>query len=585
MDYSKLSPALAAAVDDFQAEDHPALARAGRHLGLVTTEVTSVRPARVVAFLLLDDDASADADVERLAALGVEVNPGEGPVRTGIVRLDALEALTDDPSVRRIVPARRLRLLMDVAAPTVGVTTFRDRSGLTGKGVVVGVVDSGIEAGHPAFAGRIDRIWDQTLPGQGVAEGAYGVELTGQLMATSRDTNGHGTHVAGIAAGADPNFLGVAPEATLVVVKTDLLTVHIADAVRYVFRVAADLGLPAVVNLSLGAHDDAHDGTDPLSLVINAQSGAGRVVCCAAGNEGNDNIHAEVLNRGSRTRTIACAVARPRPGQPAITATFQGWYSGDDAMSVAVVGPSGEQTPFQPLVTEGSPARVYGLPDGAVRVITPGANPANGDVNFVVQIQAAAAPAGQPAQGAWRIRLQGDHVVKGRVDVWTVDQTVGQFSGPAVRDTMKVGSPGAATRAVTMASYTTRVEWFDVMGGAHEAGFELDDITDFSSEGPRRDGVRKPEFAAPGAMIASALSVHSGVLLAALIDDQNTLKAGTSQASPFAAGLVALLLQRDRRMTPEKVKAAFKKAASIPGQKPGTYDPKWGYGLIQARKL
>ena len=581
MDYSKLSPALAAAVDEYQIDDFSGLARSAQQLGLVTTDARSVKPARVVAFLHVD----ADADVGRLADLGVEVNAGEGPIRTGIVNLEALDALTDDPSVHRVVPARHLRLLMDVAPAAVGLPTFVAKSKLTGKGVVIGVVDTGIEAGHLAFTGRINRIWDQTLPGPGVAEGAYGVELTGGLMATSRDTNGHGTHVTGIAAGADPNYPGVAPEATLVVVKTDLMTVHLADAARYVFRVAADLGLPAVVNFSLGGHGDSHDGTDSLSQLIDTLSGAGRIVCCAAGNEGNDNIHAQVLNKEGRTRTVACAVARPRAGQPTITAAFQGWYSGRDAMAVAVVGPTGEQTPFQPIRTEGSPAQTYTLPDGAVRVTTPGVDPANGDVNFLVQIQASPAPAGQPAQGAWRIRLRGDKVIDGTVDLWTINEVVGLFTGPTVRDTMKVGSPGSATRAVTMASYTTKVEWLDVMGGPHQAGLELDDISDFSSEGPRRDGVRKPDFAAPGAMIASALSVHSGVSLAVLIDDQTTVKAGTSQASPFAAGLVALLLQRDPRLTPEKAKAALKRAASIPDRKKGAFDPKWGYGLVDASKL
>ncbi|MDQ4091092.1 MAG: S8 family serine peptidase, partial [Actinomycetota bacterium] len=539
MDYGKLSTELAVALEDFRTHDFAALARR-RTSGVVSAARPAPDAARVVVFVQIDPDA----DVDRLAVLGMEVNSGEGPVRTGIVRLDALEALTADPAVHRIVPAQQLRPRMDVAQPAVGVPTFRDREGLSGKGVVVGVVDTGVEARHPALAGRIQSIWDQTLPGPGVPEGGYGVELTGPMMETSRDTVGHGTHCAGVAAGADANYPGVAPEATLVIVKSDLLTAHVADGVRYVSRVASDLGMPAVVILGMGGHGDAHDGTDPLSQVIDASVGPGRVVCCAAGNEGDDNIHAEIVGLEGGTRTITCAVNRPAIGQPTITAAFSGWYPRDDLVSVAVAGPSQEQTPFQPVIGDGSPVRGYELADGVVRVATPEAGAGGGDAAFLVEIQPAPAPPGQPSRETWLIRLRGDRVVHGRVDVWTVDEAVATFTGPAAGHTMKIGSPGAATRAVTVASYTTRVEWFDVMGGAHLAGLDPGDISTFSSGGPRRDGVEKPDVVAPGAMVASALSVHSGVALAVLVDDQTAIKASTSVAASFVAGLVALMLQR-----------------------------------------
>jgi subtilisin family serine protease len=124
--------------------------------------------------------------------------------------------------------------------------------------------------------------------GPGVAEGSYGLELSGASNESSKDTDGHGTHVAGIAAGAGAKYGGVAPKATLVIVKTDFQDAQIAEGIRYVFRVAGELGLPAVVNLSLGGHFDAHDGSDSLSQLINQESGPGRIVCCAAGNEGSD---------------------------------------------------------------------------------------------------------------------------------------------------------------------------------------------------------------------------------------------------------------------------------------------------------
>ena len=139
MDYSKVSPALAAAFDDYQQEGRPALAAHQRTLGLVSVEPTA-KPPRVVVFL----HAAKGATLDHLADLGVEVNEGEGPIRTGIVPLDALSEVTDDPALERIVPARRLRPVMDVATVKVNVPRLRTTSRLTGRGVVICTVDTGI---------------------------------------------------------------------------------------------------------------------------------------------------------------------------------------------------------------------------------------------------------------------------------------------------------------------------------------------------------------------------------------------------------------------------------------------------------
>jgi subtilisin family serine protease len=586
VDYDKLSPLLAAALDDFEQGGRPALASRVRTLGLVSVEPTQKAP-RVVVFVHTEEGA----DLGHLADQGVELNVGEGPIRTGIVNLDALGRLTDDPAVARVVPARRLRLLMDVASPKVGLPAFRKAAKLTGKGVVIGTVDTGIETDHPAFAGRILRVWDQTLHGRGVPEGGYGVELMPPMIDVSQDTRGHGTHVAGIAAGVDPTYGGVAQGAELVIVRSDLLTAHIADGVRYIFRVAQEMGRPAVVNLSLGGHGDAHDGTDSLSLVIDSLVGPGRIVCCAAGNEGNDNIHAQVKVPKGATRTVAAAVPRPAPNQQPLVASFNGWYAGSDRMTVSVVGPSHHATPGQPVLTGENPVKTYELEDGTVRVTTPGPDPANGDVNFIVEIQPAPAqptPPNTPSTppGTWRIRLRGTTVAgDGKVDVWTIDEGVALLSGQAVVDDMKVGSPGCAGSAVTVASYTTRSEWQDMFGNSHDAGMEVDTISDFSSEGPLRNGAKKPDVAAPGAMIGASLSAQSGVGPAVLLDDLNRINAGTSMACPFIAGMTALLLQRDPKLDPKKVKKLLQKNSRIPGKKASTWDLKWGYGFISAKGL
>lgn len=303
MDYTKLAPALAATYDRYQQANRTRapLIPHSHVLGLQSVR-EEAKPLRVVVSLECDPDAALDGTLGE----GVELNQGGRRIRTAIVPFDELQRLSMHPAVKRIVPATRLRPCLNLAQAKVEVPQFRTEHSLTGKDVVVGVVDSGIDPLQPAFSGRIERIWDQTmLGGAGVPEGGYGVEFTnsGMSMATlSRDTEGHGTHVTGIAAGKE----GVAPEARIVMVKTDFQDAHIIDGIQYVFRVARDLGLPAVVNLSLGGHFDAHDGTDPMSIAIEEESGPGRIVCCAAGNEGDDDLHARFNVNEGAVRAVPC---------------------------------------------------------------------------------------------------------------------------------------------------------------------------------------------------------------------------------------------------------------------------------------
>jgi subtilisin family serine protease len=124
------------------------------------------------------------------------------------------------------------------------------------------------------------------------------------------------------------------------------------------------------------------------------------------------------------------------------------------------------------------------------------------------------------------------------------------------------------------------------MSGATESvGLTLNDISDFSSDGPLRNGAQKPDVAAPGAMIVSALSSKSTNDPRNLIDATHVVKAGTSMATPFVAGLVALLLERDPTLDPNRLKALLQAHSAIPQHAAGSFNPKWGFGLIDALNL
>ncbi|MBI2341958.1 MAG: S8 family serine peptidase, partial [Deltaproteobacteria bacterium] len=197
---------------------------------------------------------------------------------TASVPLDNIQTLAANDAVIYIESSRPLRAKMDYARTLTGVDTVQDGSATgtayTGSGVLVGVVDSGIDCEHADFKDsngnpRIVAYWDQSYSGgSGVAEitNSEGAEYTGDALtdgtcANSPDTPeseggfGHGTHVAGIAAGSDATFKGVAYESNIVAVKyvePDIrtggysgygttLSTSIVDGVNYIFRKAQSL--------------------------------------------------------------------------------------------------------------------------------------------------------------------------------------------------------------------------------------------------------------------------------------------------------------------------------------------------------
>lgn len=579
MKHQKLSPGLLVALEDLESEGARGLVRTMLTLG-VNPNLEKPAPAKTVVFIHCE---SGDANLDRLAEHDIYVNQSSGKIRTAYLPLTSLDPLTDAPEVQRVVSSRFMRPLMDVAAGRVNIPRFRTNSGLSGQGTIVGIVDSGIDTQHSAFAGRILRVWDQTLTGQGVAEGAFGIELTGSQVALSNDDNGHGTHVAGIASGDDQTFGGIAPAASLVIVKTDFQDAHISDGIRYIFRLAKELNLPAVVNLSLGGHFDAHDGTDSLSQIIDSESGPGRIVCCAAGNEGEDNIHAQALLSGGSNVALDVVV----PAGAVRECLLNGWYPGASSFEVSVVSPGGNTTPPQPVIQNGNPVRTFNLPDGRVRITTPGPDPSNRDHHFLIDISGRVANS-SVAGGVWQLKVQNVSQTAGQLDVWTLDgeeSPVVVFDTASADNSTKIGSPGCSLGAITVGAFTTKQQWTDIDGTTESVQLTLDDVSSFSSPGPLRLGTRKPEVTAPGAMIGSAFSSASQATRSDLLDATHVVKAGTSMATPFICGIVALLLHRDRNLDPAGVKALLQTNSAIPQQPAGTFNPKWGFGLIDALGL
>jgi subtilisin family serine protease len=479
-----------------------------------------------------------------------------------------------------------------VAGTKTNLTAFRSNNPhLTGKGVIVGVIDTGLDPLHPAFAGRVLSIWDQTMTGPGWGLNAYGQVLTSAAgnLGVTVDKNGHGTHVAGTAVGSDPQFPGVAPDADLIMVKTTFNNAHIASGIQYIFAEAARLGRAAVVNLSLGGHFNAHDGTDALSELINQEVGPGKIVVAAAGNEGTDNIHGAAVIPAGQTGTIRFKVTpNTQSGSPEWV-LLNGWYDGKTTCDISVRTSSGGITNFQPVIQNGNPTQVSIVNNMRIGVTTPAASSApNGDHEFRVEIQSNNV-GGLVQGGTWEVRIRNNSTVDpANIDIWSMvspGALEAEFLAPNNDPNMKIGSPGSAGEAITVASYTSRNSWTDAGGGGWSVGLTLDDISDFSSPGPLRNGGLKPDVAAPGAMIVSALSAQSKANPQNVVNPNFRVNSGTSMACPFIAGLCALLLEKDSTLAPAAIKQMLQDQSQVPGQPASTHDIKWGYGLIDAGGL
>jgi subtilisin family serine protease len=171
--------------------------------------------------------------------------------------------------------------------------------------------------------------------------------------------------------------------------------------------------------------------------------------------------------------------------------------------------------------------------------------------------------------------------------LWTLDEADGAvtFRGQGIEDNCKIGSPGCAKRGITVGSYTTKISWQDQGGANQGVSLKLEDISSFSSEGPLRDDTAKPDIVAPGAMVVAAMSSGSNADGAYIVSSDMRVNAGTSMACPVISGLVALLLQKDRTLTPEKARELLYRSATVPGLPSGTFDRKWGRGLVDCSLL
>ena len=542
---------------------------------------------------------------EELEKAGFEVGSFIAGIATVTVRPADLGTLAELPGIRAIALPSVARASLDVAMPHSGVDHLRSRSGVgftghTGSGVIVGVLDSGIDLSHLNFedgAGntRILYLWDlsENDPTRHPTGFSRGTEWTATDidagLPTQEDRNGHGTHVAGAAAGngdaLDENggqaHIGVAPGASLIIVKSsagdqgafpedDQL-----DGLAYIFDKAASLGMPAVVNMSFGGHGGIHEGVSPVEIAIDEhlEGTTGRAVVVAAGNEGDaDIVNGDQVVAGTKLR-----LKIEPTGIVSSTAldafVLTGYYDESQSYEIKIQHRFSVNVPFTTLATRtlGTPT----FPGSTCTVATPreAVQVCNSTSSLLMQdtdlneYQVIVVEREDPATGIvhepfghYRLVVDGGPATTDSRDhvVWLSNiSSAGWYfeEGTAAKT---VGMPATSREAISVGAYNTKPCWTAQAGTAHQSALgPYGRRADFSSRGPTNDGRVKPDLVAPGSWLVSARSGDWTPLpqeAPLLINDDYFIIPGTSMAAPVVTGAVALLFEEDPSYTHTEVK-------------------------------
>ncbi len=444
-----------------------------------------------------------------------------------------------------------------------------EQGDLTGKGVLIAIVDSGIDIFHPDFISedgnsRIVGLWDQSgngSPPDGYYGGAYydwdtineavqrGRE-EGKSLIPSVDASGHGTHVAGIAAGngraSGGRLKGVAAGADLLIVKLGVpgesdfpRTTQVMTGIDFAVRYALERNYPLVINLSFGNSYGAHDGSTLLEEYINQITGLGRItVVTGMGNQGVGEKHTGGNVETGRESEISFLIG---PGEQSLG--LQIWKNYADVIHFYLLHPSGTRLgPFY----YGSGTTETGY--GNTNIIFFYGEPVPYTVNQEIYITFLPRK-DRLDEGEWKVIFVPSRIVAGRYEMWLPD--AGLISGttkflrpdPILTQTI----PSTAEKVISVGAYdalTNRMAPFSGRGGSI--------LTDTRT---------KPDIVAPGVNIESC-APGGGY----------TIRSGTSMAAPFVSGSAALMMewgivsQNDIYLYGEKVKAYLRRGArELPG--------------------
>lgn len=504
-----------------------------------------------------------------------------------VVPEQQLEAVTAWEEIEYMEKPKRLFFAVRQGIQASCITPlYQPDFGLSGASVLTAFLDSGIDYMHPDFRNedgstRIVALWDQTIPGDPPEGFRIGTEYTretinealsqptlaeAQRICPSVDLSGHGTHVAGIAAGngraSGGRNRGVAFGSELLVVKLGTpraesfpRTTELMQGLDYVLRKAQELRRPVAVNISFGNNYGSHDGTSLLETFLSAAADNWKSsIVIGTGNEGTARIHTSGVLTEGREERVEFAVSPYETGL-----NLQIWKSYADEFAIRIRHPNGRSV--------GAIQQVQGTQRFTV-----------GDTELLVyygepspyspyqEIYLDFLPAGDYIDsGIWSVELLPGRIVTGRFDMWlpsggVLNPATG-FLYPTEETTLTI--PSTAAKAISV--------------GAYDAYY--DQPAPFSGRGfTRVTNLVKPDISAPGVNIESC-APGGGY----------AVRSGTSMATPFVTGGAALLMEwgivrgNDPYLYGEKMKAyLIRGARQLPALRQYP-NPQLGWGALCVR--
>lgn len=428
------------------------------------------------------------------------------------------------------------------------ITSFSNRYNLSGRGTLVAIIDSGIDYSHPDFitpdgSTRIEYLWDQATNIIYTSAEINSLISTSnsnefQNMIYSLDPSGHGTHVAGIAAGNGASsqgvYRGVAYEASLIVVKLAPKspmgfpqTTQIMEAVDFCIKRSIELQMPISINLSIGNTYGSHSGTSLLESFLNDVQGIYKTnIVVGSGNEGNSDGHVGGL------LTNQNVVAELSIGEFTPNLTIQLWKKFWDIIRVTVEAPSGASVQIELSFGE----QRFRIDETTLYITSSPPSPYSVFEETYIDMFPSQSYLGT---GIWRIILSPVNIKDGQFDLWLpggiTRNASTRFLNATPLTTLTI--PSTAYKVISVGAYNSYNNSYAAFSGR---GFTAS--TNYV----------KPELVAPGVDITTC-AVGGGY----------TSKSGTSMATPFVTGCCSLLMQwgiingNDPFMYGEKIKASL----------------------------